>query len=250
MLVISREARLSFEAKEYLPRRRRTLPRGRAIAYGRVPLSPSDSSILPVPLLQAVRHFSPMTVVSGRAKMCKPFSFQSSTAPEPLAIPSHMTTGTVTMPESTPICGGCQCGSVRYAIDLKRLIAYACHCTECKKQSSSSFAVSVPIPAARFQLTGLTAVYRRATDSGTTTHCFFCPACGTRLYHHSERSPDIVTVKGGTLDEISVLPLVAHLWTKRKHAWITLPLDAEIYETQPDDLKQWRDHLIARLEAD
>jgi hypothetical protein len=154
------------------------------------------------------------------------------------------------MPETIFFHGGCQCGTVRYSINLKRLISYACHCSECKKQSSSSFAISVPIPTARFQLTGQTAVYNRPTESGTTTNCYFCPSCGTRLYHRSERSPDIVTVKGGTLDEISALPVVAHLWTKRKHAWIALPSEAELHESQPDDLKQWREQLMSGLEAD
>jgi hypothetical protein len=152
------------------------------------------------------------------------------------------------MMNGQPISGGCQCGDVRYVINLKQLIAYACHCLECKKQSASSFAVSVPVPAKHFKLTGSVSVYRRPTESGTSTNCFFCAHCGTRIYHQSERSPDTVTVKGGTLDELASIPLVAHLWTKRKHHWIALPPDAEIHETQPSDLKSWRNALIEKLE--
>jgi hypothetical protein len=153
------------------------------------------------------------------------------------------------MTDAGPFQGGCQCGAIRYTIRLKTLIAYACHCSECKKQSASSFAISVPIPAKYLHLTGQLSNYTRSTDSGASTSCVFCPSCGTRVYHQSDRSPELVTIKGGTLDEIANLPLVAHLWTTRKHAWIELPADAENFETQPTDLKQWRNNLISKLEA-
>jgi hypothetical protein len=67
------------------------------------------------------------------------------------------------------------------------------------------------------------------------------------VYHQSALSPELITIKGGTLDEIASLPVVAHLWTKRKHAWIELSADAEIYETQPADLRRWRSQLISKL---
>jgi hypothetical protein len=149
--------------------------------------------------------------------------------------------------ETPPIEGGCQCGALRYTIGLRNLVSYVCHCSECKKQSSSSFAVSVPIPAKYFQLTGNAEIYKRATDSGTKTNCYFCPSCGTRIYHQSERSPDVITLKGGTLDDISSLPTLAHLWTKRKQVWMDLPTNIETHETQPSNLKQWRDALMANL---
>jgi hypothetical protein len=149
----------------------------------------------------------------------------------------------------TPHEGGCQCGALRYTVTTENLIAYACHCSECKKQSASSFAISVPVPARYFLLTGKPNVYKRSTDSGTSTNCFYCSNCGTRVYHQSARSPEMVTIKGGTLDEITSLPVLAHLWTKRKHVWIELPSNAEIYETQPADLKQWRNELVSKLRS-
>jgi hypothetical protein len=151
------------------------------------------------------------------------------------------------MTDKEPHQGGCQCGSLRYTVNTENLIAYACHCSECKKQSASSFAISVPVPTKYLQLTGTPNVYKRPTQSGTSTNCFYCPSCGTRVYHQSAISPELITIKGGTLDEIASLPIVAHLWTKRMHAWIELPADVEIFETQPVNLKQWRTELISKL---
>lgn len=143
--------------------------------------------------------------------------------------------------------GGCQCGAVRYELSVERLTAYACHCLECQKQSASAFAISVPVKADDLVVEGPVAAYERSTDSGSRTNCWFCSTCGTRIYHQSARSPQIVTLKGGTLDDPSVLAPIAHLWVSRKQPWLEMPAtpDVEMFETQPDDLKAWRDRLIA-----
>jgi hypothetical protein len=142
------------------------------------------------------------------------------------------------------ITGGCQCGAVRYAIAPGPLPCYVCHCRECQKQTASAFAISVPVATSRLTVRGDAATYTRATDSGSTTACHFCPTCGTRLFHQSARSPELVTLKAGTLDDASALMPLAHLWVSRKHAWVHIPDDIPAFETQPDDLKAWRTALL------
>jgi hypothetical protein len=142
------------------------------------------------------------------------------------------------------ITGGCQCGAVRYAITPGPLPCYVCHCRECQKQTASAFAISVPVATSRLTVSGDAAAYTRATDSGSTTACHFCSTCGTRLFHQSARSPELVTLKGGTLDDASALMPLAHLWVSRKHAWVHIPDDIPAFETQPDDLKAWRTALL------
>ncbi len=142
------------------------------------------------------------------------------------------------------ITGGCQCRRITYSLVARRYSAYACHCRECQKQTASAFALSMPVWAADMTLTGTPATYVRATDSGTRTHCHFCSDCGTRLFHSSERSPEVLTVKAGTLDDAQTLSPVAHLWASRKQAWVLLPPDVLCFDTQPEDLKAWRDRLL------
>ena len=142
--------------------------------------------------------------------------------------------------------GGCQCGAVRYTLATQNITAYACHCRECQKQSASAFAISVPIRAHDLDVSGPLQAYERATDSGSTTNCWFCATCGTRIYHQSARSPEMVTLKGGTLDNAAALQPIAHLWVSRQHPWIRLAPDAVMFDTQPDDLKAWRDALLDR----
>lgn len=142
--------------------------------------------------------------------------------------------------------GGCQCGQCGYRLASGRFVVYACHCLECQKQSASAFALSMPVPRAALSLRGLTATYTRATDSGSVTDCHYCPTCGVRLYHCSARSPDMVTLKAGTLERASELIPVAHLWTSRKQPWLKLPDGVVRFETQPADLRQWRQALLLK----
>ncbi|MGI9510723.1 MAG: GFA family protein [Geminicoccaceae bacterium] len=137
--------------------------------------------------------------------------------------------------------GGCQCGAVRYEVTVEPLLAYACHCLECQKQAASAFGMSVPVPSRTFRIDGPMKVYRRPTDSGGATDCWFCTTCGSRLYHQSVSGRDMVTIKGGTLDRADLLDPVAHIWIKSKQPWVLLPADVPTHETQPDDLHAWRE---------
>jgi hypothetical protein len=52
-----------------------------------------------------------------------------------------------------PQSGGCQCGAIRYEITGSPVAVYACHCTECQKQSGSAFAMGAVIPQEHFRIT-------------------------------------------------------------------------------------------------
>jgi hypothetical protein len=122
-------------------------------------------------------------------------------------------------------------------------VVYACHCRECQKQSASAFALSMPMRDRAFALKGEVASFERTTGSEATTLCFFCPGCGTRIYHRSSSSPGRLTLKAGTLDDTAILQPVAHLWTRSKQPWVLLPDDIAAFETQPDNFTAWREEL-------
>jgi hypothetical protein len=135
--------------------------------------------------------------------------------------------------------GGCQCGAVRFTVKSERLWAYACHCTQCQKQSASAFGLAVPVRREDFHVEGPTSYWSRSTFSGGRTDCHFCTDCGSRVFHAGSRG-QIVTVKGGAFDDVSDLEPRAHLWTSMKLPWTLIPEGAEQYETQPPDLQAWR----------
>jgi len=141
--------------------------------------------------------------------------------------------------------GGCQCGAVKFVVNAEKLNSYICHCLECQKQAASAFAISVPLNLSEVSIKGALHNYRRLAASGATTKCYFCPACGTRIYHQSSNTKDKITLKGGTLDNLDVVSPIAHLWVCRKQEWVILPSEVEAYLEQPDDLKAWRAELVS-----
>jgi hypothetical protein len=128
-----------------------------------------------------------------------------------------------------PLTGRCQCGAARYSIGAPPLAFYFCHCSECQKQSSSAFGQSLQVEAAAVTFTGELRQYSRPTDSGGTIDCFFCPQCGSRVYHRTPGA-ELLTIKGGTLDERSWLMPAGHIWTRSRQPWTSFGPDELVFE--------------------
>jgi len=138
------------------------------------------------------------------------------------------------MTDTTQRTGGCQCGSVRYAIAGEPLALYVCHCTECRKQSGSAFGMSLQVRRDDLKLTaGEPSVWQRGTDSGNRLACWFCPACGSRLWHEGVPSKGTATVKAGSLDGAIDMGGAIHIWTSRALPGVIIPPDAEHYPEEP-----------------
>lgn len=148
---------------------------------------------------------------------------------------------TSALPTPGALHGGCQCGAVRYRITGAPPMVYVCHCRECQKQSASAFGMSLAVRRDAFGIEGRVDSWERATDLGTRTRCWFCPACGSRVYHQSSATAESLTVKAGSLDDTSWLRPAGHIWVSRKQPWVALDPGLPAHLTQPDDLAAWRD---------
>lgn len=126
-------------------------------------------------------------------------------------------------PPSLPQSGGCQCGAIRYELSAAPVSLAACHCSECKRQSGSAFGMSLIVPREAFSVRGSLRSWSRPADRGGTVECFFCPECGTRIYHESTNMTLTYNVKAGTLDDPMWLEPKVHVFTKRKLPWVRVP---------------------------
>lgn len=150
-----------------------------------------------------------------------------------------MAESTTKLPD-LPWTGGCQCGQVRYELTEHPLTLYACHCTECRKQSTSAFGMSLIVRRRSVTYTGELGEWWRPTDSGAGLTCRFCPHCGSRVFHDWEQpgveESDLrMTIKGGSLDSGFAIAPVAHIWTRSKHPVTIIPEDVLVFEKEPDD---------------
>ena len=118
--------------------------------------------------------------------------------------------------------GGCLCGAVRYSVDQPALGEAVCHCRNCQRQSGSAFSVLVAVRLSAFKLTGTPALYEDRADSGAQVNRYFCGACGSPIYTALPASPKLAFIKGGTLDNPSLLAPKTHVWCNSKWPWTAI----------------------------
>ena len=142
--------------------------------------------------------------------------------------------------------GRCQCGHIQFEARQQPVVIYACHCTDCQKQSSSAFGISVWFEREFFNITsGKMKFWNTTTESGNPKDCAFCPECGCRIYHVINSDSKILSVKGGTLDQMHKLKLAGHIWTRSALTW-SLNQDvnqspsqqALCYDTEPESFAE------------
>jgi hypothetical protein len=119
--------------------------------------------------------------------------------------------------------GSCLCGGVTYRADAEPLFTAACHCTNCQKQTGTSFSVVVGVPADAFHVEGdsLSSFTTIGDDHGQEVDRRFCRNCGSPVVTYSPgAAPGLAIVKAGTLDDTSWLEPALHIWTESAQPWV------------------------------
>ena len=145
--------------------------------------------------------------------------------------------------------GGCACGSVRYRLTSDPLFTNCCHCLSCQRQTGSAFVINLLIEADRVELiAGDPQAIDVPRDDGSTQRIFRCPTCQVALFSQYGR-PEVRFVRGGTLDQPSSVVPDAHIFTRSKLPWITLPDSAPAFDVYYDRKALWLAASLDRLDA-
>jgi hypothetical protein len=145
--------------------------------------------------------------------------------------------------------GGCACGAVRYRLTSDPLITHCCHCLNCQRQTGSAFVINLLIEADRVQLLAAAPQPVEAPrDDGSKQLIFRCPTCQVAVFSQYGR-PEVLFVRGGTLDQPSGIAPDVHIFTRSKLAWIRLPDSVPAFEVYYDSKALWPAASLERLEA-
>ena len=139
---------------------------------------------------------------------------------------------------SKTISGGCQCGRVRYRVELENDEAYLCHCRMCQKATGGFAAAFVQVPAG-------VVTWEREPEwyaSSPIARRPFCSACGTPLgfaFADGEGGMDLTV---GSFDDPSAFVPVAHAGSESIHeAWLdTTALPRHYSATTHSVAKRWK----------
>lgn len=132
--------------------------------------------------------------------------------------------------------GRCECGNVRYRVAGDAVpaasapVVYACHCLTCQRTSGSAFALYLFAPEADFTVDGETVAYDPGAGRAVR-HA--CATCRTGLYKISAALTGFVVLHAGTMEDACEIMPAAHIWTRRKQAWIKLPEGVPTWPENP-----------------
>lgn len=146
---------------------------------------------------------------------------------------------TETEMRGTEMRGGCQCGRVRYVVQVADFDATLCHCRMCQRATGGAFAAykNVPIDALRWE---------REPDwyrSSPIAHRPFCSECGTPLGFAFVADAEDIDLTIGSFDEPSRFRPALHYAVESMHAAWLDTRDLPRMRTDENDnvTKRWMD---------
>jgi hypothetical protein len=115
------------------------------------------------------------------------------------------------------IAGGCQCGRVRYRVDVSDAEAYLCHCRMCQRATGGFAASFVHVPAAALTWESEPDWYASSPIAKRP----FCSACGTPLGFRFNEGAKGIDLTFGSFDDPSRFVPETHAGVESLHeAWI------------------------------
>ena len=133
-----------------------------------------------------------------------------------------------------PQRGSCLCGTVEFSLSEDPVTLYACHCTDCQRQTGSSFALSMIVRREALEVvSGQPEQYSVELADGRVKEAHFCARCSTRLWGPSSIA-GLAVLEPGTLDDTSWLSPVGHIWTRSAQPWVVIPDNELSFSEQPE----------------
>jgi hypothetical protein len=134
-----------------------------------------------------------------------------------------------------PQRGRCLCGAVEYILREEPVTLYACHCTDCQRQTGSSFALSMIVRREALEIiSGRPGQYAVELTDGRIKQAHFCARCSTRLWGPSSIA-DLTVLEPGTLDDTAWIHPVGHIWTRSAQPWVAIPDGDLSFSEQPGE---------------
>jgi len=136
------------------------------------------------------------------------------------------------------LTGSCLCGQIRYQIEGRPRFMYRCYCGKCRAATGAAFAENLIVDTDKFKVTTGAASLAKF-ESSPQKFRYFCPACGSPIYSHGEKTKRIVSVRGGTLKQDPGVRLAYHAFVASKAPWV------EIIDAQPQ-FAEWPDPVLVQ----
>lgn len=142
--------------------------------------------------------------------------------------------------------GGCACGELRYRLTTSPMFVNCCHCLNCQRQTGSAFVLNMLIEASRVELLSGTPTAVNVPREHGLHRIFRCPTCQVAVWSEYGGRSEVLFVRAGTLDDPATVSPDAHIYTRSKLPWITLPASVPAFEEYYDAKVLWPAKSLAR----
>ncbi|KAH7355964.1 Mss4-like protein [Pyrenochaeta sp. MPI-SDFR-AT-0127] len=148
------------------------------------------------------------------------------------------------------ITGSCVCSTVRYRLLTSPLFCYACHCTDCQKETGSAFGLFLSIESYNVSIISPTppAVVIREKKPGVLSRYLACPKCKTDLWSEHGFGDGVCNLRVGTLDFPSLMEPDVHSYVDSKVEWLKLPEGARTTKKNFKTTELWPKSSLRRAE--
>ena len=82
-------------------------------------------------------------------------------------------------------------------------------------------------------ITGVTASYAKAADSGNMIERHFCPTCGAAVFSRNSGMAGLVFLRASSLDDLEVFKPQMHVYASRAASWDGPTPGLPTFETMP-----------------
>jgi len=127
----------------------------------------------------------------------------------------------------------CACGALELSCEGDPVRSSLCHCKDCQRRTGSAFSVAVFYPRDAVTPRGTSKTFSRPSLAGPAVTFHFCPECGSNVWWAPARMPERIGVALGAFADPGFAPPEQSVWTRDKHAWVTLPPDMPAFDIQP-----------------
>jgi hypothetical protein len=129
--------------------------------------------------------------------------------------------------------GSCLCGGVQFRVDADPEPIQLCYCQQCRKAQGAALVTNMPVPAAAFHITDGSDLLK-AFQSSPGKNRVFCSRCGSPIFSKTDKKPEVVRIRAGTINESLPVRPVAHFHVASKPNWWAIT----------DDLPQFKEGYV------
>lgn len=128
----------------------------------------------------------------------------------------------------------CACSRLQLLCEGRPRRVSMCHCLSCQRRTGSVFSIAVFYERAAVTVSqGAPRAFTRDSASGFPVTFHFCGYCGANVFWEPARMPHLIGVAVGAFGDPDFLQPEQSVWTKHKHAWLTLPDGMPAFEVNP-----------------